>query len=161
MSSYSSLASNSFLNDELSSNSGYESFNDAVDNFLPNDETDGMTDGMTNEMTNEMTEEQYEQFYPTFDSQSEYLFVNKCLTLMHGPLPSYAYYQSNDDVKHFWDDLEDDYYPMIYNYLIENDFLDEEFIDTQNLDATDIEDIYYMRNAVYEFVCTYFENRLN
>ena len=159
MSSYSSLASNSFLNDELSSNSGYESFNDAVDNFLPNDETDGMTDGMTNEMTNEMTEEQSEQFYPTFDSQSEYLFVNKCLTLIYGPLPSYAYYQSNDDVKHFWDDLEDDYYPMIYNYLIETEFI--EGINTPDLDSSNFEHILYIKNAVINFVYTYFENRLN
>lgn len=100
----------------------------------------------------EMTESEWNQYYPIFDSTSEYLFVNKCLTLMHGPLPAYAYYQSNDDIINFWDELEDNYYPIIFNYLIENEFIDihPEFDNT----------ITSMKNEVIDFVFSYFSNRV-
>ena len=63
-----------------------------------------------------MTEEEIERCYPNFDSTTEYLFVNKCLSLIYGPLPSYAYYNSNDDIKDFWLELEDEHYPTIYHW---------------------------------------------
>lgn len=100
----------------------------------------------------EMTESEWNRYYPIFDSTSEYLFINKCLTLMHGPLPSYAYYQSNDDIINFWNDLDDNYYPIIFNYLIENEFIDihPEFNNT----------ITSMKNEVIDFVFSYFSNRV-
>lgn len=100
----------------------------------------------------EMTESEWNQYYPIFDSTSEYLFVNKCLTLMHGPLPAYAYYQSNDDIINFWNELDDNYYPIIFNYLIENEFIDihPEFDNT----------ITSMKNEVIDFVFSYFSNRV-
>lgn len=100
----------------------------------------------------EMTESEWNRYYPIFDSTSEYLFVNKCLTLMHGPLPAYAYYQSNDEIINFWDELDDNYYPIIFNYLIENEFIDiyPEFDNT----------ITSMKNEVIDFVFSYFSNRV-
>lgn len=133
----------------------YSSSNDSSDSYHKHH----MTSPCSSISSDEMTEEQYEQLYPTFDSQSEYLFVNKCLTLMHGQLPSYAYYQSNDEVVNFWNELDDDYYPVIYNYLIETEFIDG--INTPDLDSDNFEHILYMKNAVIHFVFTYFENRFN
>ena len=108
--------------------------------------------GNENEMgeNEEMTEAEWNQYYPIFDSTSEYLFVNKCLTLMHGKLPDYAYFQSNDEIINFWNELSDEYYPIIYNYLVENEFIDEILIN----------DIPHMKNAVIDFVFSYFENRV-
>jgi hypothetical protein len=108
--------------------------------------------------SNEMTEEEWNQYYPTFNSQTEYLFVNKCLTLIHGPLPSYAYFESNDEIQNFWNELEDEYYPVIYNYLIEIEFIDD--INSTELDSDNFEHQIYMKNAVIDFIFTYFENRL-
>ena len=100
----------------------------------------------------EMTESEWNRYYPIFDSTSEYLFVNKCLTLMYGLLPSFAYYQSNDDITNFWNELDDNYYPIIFNYLIENEFIDihPEFDNT----------ITSMKNEVIDFVFSYFSNRV-
>jgi hypothetical protein len=108
--------------------------------------------GNENEMgeNEEMTEAEWNQYYPIFDSTSEYLFVNKCLTLIHGKLPDYAYFQSNDEIINFWNELSDEYYPIIYNYLVENEFIDEILIN----------DIPHMKNAVIDFVFSYFENRV-
>jgi len=106
-----------------------------------------------------MTESQYEQYYPTFDSETEYLFINKCLTLMHGPLPGYAYYQSNVEIVNFWNELSDEYFPVIYNYLIENEFLDDNYSNTPDLNVSNSEDMNYMKNAVTDFVYSYFQNR--
>jgi len=101
---------------------------------------------------NEMTESEWNQYYPIFNSTTEYLFVNKCVTLIHGHLPSYAYYQSNDEITNFWYELEDNYYPIIFNYLIENEFIDihPEFNNT----------ITSMKNEVIDFVFSYFSNRV-
>jgi len=101
---------------------------------------------------NEMTESEWNQYYPIFNSTTEYLFVNTCVTLIHGHLPSYAYYQSNDEITNFWYELEDNYYPIIFNYLIENEFIDihPEFNNT----------ITSMKNEVIDFVFSYFSNRV-
>lgn len=117
-----------------------EGFVDEIDEF---DEFDEF---------HEMSESEWNRYYPIFDSSSEYLFVNKCLTLMHGPLPSYAYYQSNDDITNFWNELEDNYFPIIFNYLIENEFIDihPEFNNT----------VSSMKNEVIDFVFSYFSNRV-
>jgi len=100
----------------------------------------------------EMTEAEWNQYYPIFDSKSEYLFVNKCLTLMHGKLPDYAYYQSNNEIVHFWDELEIEYYTTIYDYLIENEFIHFH----PAYDNTNV----FMKNEVLNFVFSYFENRV-
>ena len=84
--------------------------------------------------------------YSLFDSRTEYLFVNKCLTLVNGPLPSYAYYQSNDEILDFWDDLEYKYYPIIYWYLVDNEYINDY-------------DIHSLKEIVIDFVNSYFENR--
>ena len=115
------------------------------ENFIGNNsDMDDMDD------MDDMTETEWNQYYPIFDSTSEYLFVNKCLSLMHGPLPAYAYYQSNDEIINFWNDLEDEYFPVIYNYLVENEFIDE----------VQLNMIESMKNAVIDFVFSYFENRI-
>jgi hypothetical protein len=108
--------------------------------------------------SNEMTEEEWNQYYPTFNSQTEYLFINKCLSIIHGPLPSYAYFQSNDEIQNFWNELEDEYYPVIYNYLIEIEFIND--INSTELDLDNFEHQIHMKYAVIDFVFTYFENRL-
>jgi hypothetical protein len=100
----------------------------------------------------EMTEAEWNQYYPIFNSTSEYLFVNKCLTLMHGKLPDYAYFQSNNEIVNFWNELSDEYYPIIYNYLVENEFIDiNPAFDMSNPS---------IKNSVIDFVFSYFENRL-
>jgi hypothetical protein len=100
----------------------------------------------------EMTEVEWNQYYPIFNSTSEYIFVNKCLTLMHGKLPSYAYYQSNDEIINFWNELSDEYYPIIYNYLVENEFIDINPAFDMSIPS--------IKNSVIDFVFSYFENRL-
>jgi hypothetical protein len=100
----------------------------------------------------EMTEAEWNQYYPIFDSTSEYQFVNKCLTLMHGKLPDYAYFQSNNEIVNFWNELSDEYYPIIYNYLIENEFID--------IHPTFDNTVHVMKNSVIDFVFSYFENRV-
>ena len=103
----------------------------------------------------ELSKEEWEKYYPTFNSTTEYLFINKMLTIMHGRLPDYAYYTSDDKIKNFWNELEIKYYPIIFTYLIENDIIDSD------LDETDIsnENKEKMKNEVIEFVNFYFENR--
>ena len=93
-----------------------------------------------------MNDEEMQLYYPTFDSKTEYLFVNKCLSLINGRLPDYAYYQSNEDIKNFWTELEDEYFPEIYWYLVDNDYIDD--ADTPS-----------MKDEVLDFVDSYFENR--
>lgn len=102
-----------------------------------------------------ITEEQYDHYYPPFNSETEYLFVNKCLTLIYGPLPDYAYYRSNDEILNFWIDLEDEYYHIIYNYLIENEYIDD--INTPDLDINNYDHVIYMKLGVHNFVSLYFE----
>ena len=95
-------------------------------------------------------DEAMDKYYPHFDSESEYLFINKCLTLIHGRLPDYAYYQSNDEVENFWFELNDECFETIYMYLIENEFIDDDAI---------INDKKSMKEKVLDFVFSYFENR--
>jgi len=127
---YDTDSSSSFIDEEA--------YIDKIDEF---DEIDEI---------NEMTESEWNQYYPIFDSTTEYLFVNKCLTLIHGRLPSYAYYQSNDDITNFWNDLDDEMYPIIFNYLIENEFIDFQEDNT----------LPFMKNQVIDFVFSYFSNRV-
>jgi hypothetical protein len=113
--------------------------------------TDSDSDDLGQNYGTELTEEQMVYYFPSFNSQTEYLFVNKCLSIMHGPLPNYAYFQSNDEVVNFWDELEDQQFIDIYYYLIENEYIDEH----QDFDNT----IQFMKNQVIDFVYYYFENR--
>ena len=83
-----------------------------------------------------------------FSSDTQYIFVNACLTLMHGNLPSYAYFQGNDEIEYFWNDLEDEYFNVIYYYLLDNHLI--------NYDGENEESIYTMKVAVLNFVDTYF-----
>jgi hypothetical protein len=102
-----------------------------------------------------ITENNWIKYYPTFNSTTEYLFINKMLTLIHGRLPDYAYYQSNDEIKNFWNELEYGKFPIIFTYLIEIDFIDTEI---DNTDLSD-ENKKKIKKEVIDFVNFYFENR--
>ena len=81
-----------------------------------------------------------------FDYKSQYLFVNHCLTLIHGQnLPSYCYYQGNDEIENFWNELNNDEFEIIYWYLVDNDFIGDY-------------DCESMKNEVLDFIDCYFEN---
>jgi hypothetical protein len=67
---------------------------------------------------------------------------------MHNNLPSYAYFQENNEVEYFWNELEDEYYPVIYYYLIDNHLI--EHIND------DVETIYTMKASVLDFIDNYF-----
>lgn len=68
----------------------------------------------------------------TFDSTTEYIFVNKCLTLLHGNLPSYCYYDCNDELYNFWNEVTLQEFDIIYKYLCEINYIKHEPNDTQN-----------------------------
>ena len=102
----------------------------------------------------ENTSEFWEKYYPTFDSTTEYLFINNIMTIMHGYLPSYAYYTSNSEAVNFWNELEDDKYPIIFNYLIENEFINFD-IDEKKMSY---KNTIIMKNEVLNFVFLYFNN---
>lgn len=86
---------------------------------------------------------------------TEYIFVNQCLCLdAYGyptqSLPSYAFYQDNNDLHFFWDTLSINDYERIYLYLRNTGFLfDDDIINS----FTDSEII----NRVISFRQTYFE----
>jgi hypothetical protein len=74
----------------------------------------------------------------------EYLFVNELLTFLYGKLPSYCYYDSNNDLNNFWNNLKETEYDNIYNYLIKN----KNFIGNDN--KTKKENIINYVNNYYE-----------
>lgn len=52
-----------------------------------------------------------------FSSNEEYLFVNYCMAMFYGKLPSYCYYFDNAEIYNFWNNLSNDEFKMIYDYL--------------------------------------------
>jgi len=48
-------------------------------------------------------------------------FVNRLLNLLHGSLPSYCYYSDGDDLSNFFDNLNDEDYEKIYDFLLLNE----------------------------------------
>ena len=78
-----------------------------------------------------------------FDETSEYLFINHCLTLLYGNLPSYCYYTSNKDLDNFYDNLSEEEYIIIYKFLLDNYLIE-------------YDDILSPEQAVFEFVEDYF-----
>lgn len=83
-----------------------------------------------------------------FDSKTEYIFINICLSLIYDKLPSYAYYYSNSDVNNFWLGLENKHFKIIYLYLIKNKYINNKYININN---------YKIKNEVLNFVNKYFD----
>ncbi len=59
------------------------------------------------------------------------VFVNNCLKLMYGKLPSYAYYDDINDTYHFYENLANEEKYIIYNYLVHNKFINPYVITAQ------------------------------
>jgi hypothetical protein len=91
-----------------------------------------------------VSNESYYKYF--FDYNTQYLFVNQCITLIYGQnLPSYCYYNGNDEIENFWNKLNNDEFEIIYWYLVDNDFIED-----YNCDS--------MKNEVLDFIDCYFEN---
>jgi len=95
-----------------------------------------------------------------FDSNTEFLFVNHMLSLMHGRLPSYVYYSSNHELRHlFWNNLTLNEFIRVYHYLYYNGFIEAiEFID---IESASEQDPHEMRNQVLTFIDSYFVGEQN
>jgi hypothetical protein len=59
----------------------------------------------------------------TFQPTEQYEFVNTFLNILYGKLPSYCYYDSDDELTNFWNNLTDTDYSIIEEYLIGNLFI--------------------------------------
>jgi hypothetical protein len=64
----------------------------------------------------------------TFQPIEQYEFVNTFLNILYGKLPSYCYYQSDDDLKNFWNNLNITDYEIIEKYLVFNNYIQENII---------------------------------
>ncbi len=53
----------------------------------------------------------------------EYEFVNTFLNILYGKLPSYCYYQPEDDLSNFWNNVTEDHYEIIENFLVFNNYI--------------------------------------
>jgi hypothetical protein len=49
------------------------------------------------------------------------MFVNRLLNLLHGKLPSYCYYTDGDDFSNFFNNLMEEDYEKIYDFLLNNE----------------------------------------
>jgi hypothetical protein len=94
---------------------------------------------------------QNQLFYQVpFDSNTEFLFVNHMLSLLHGRLPSYVYYPSNNGLRYqFWNNLTLNEFSRVYHYLFHNGFIESTLSDN----GTGQHD---MRNQVFTFIDSYF-----
>jgi hypothetical protein len=83
-----------------------------------------------------------------FNQDEEYIFVNHLLNLLSGgtSLPSYAYYDSNNHLRNFWNSLDEDDFYQIYEYLADCDCINHD--DTLNDEQ--------IQNQVLSFVRSYF-----
>ena len=59
----------------------------------------------------------------TFQPTEQYEFVNTFLNILYGKLPSYCYYDSDDDLSNFWDNLNVNDYEIIENFLVFNNYI--------------------------------------
>ncbi len=60
-----------------------------------------------------------------FNPSEEYEFVNTFLNILYGKLPSYCYYEPEDDLSNFWNNLTEDNYEIIENFLVFNNYIKE------------------------------------
>jgi hypothetical protein len=58
-----------------------------------------------------------------FQPTEQYEFINTFLNILYGKLPSYCYYESNDDLSNFWNNLTEDNYEIIKNFLVFNNYI--------------------------------------
>lgn len=67
--------------------------------------------------------------YQSEELLQHYLFVNFFLTLMYGTkLPSYCYYDSNDELHLFYNSLSSINKQQIYKYLVDNKYINSTII---------------------------------
>lgn len=71
-------------------------------------------------------------------------FVNICLTELYGNLPSYCYYDSNDNLSIFWNELKSHDYSKIYSFLLMNNYI--------------VKNIKYTRRQHVQYFVKYFIN---
>ena len=79
--------------------------------------------------------------------ETHFEFVNFCLNLLHGKLPSYCFYDDDLDAMKFWDELSDEEYETIHIYLTEFNYIDD--LDPVNEEMS-------IKNQVMTFVDTFF-----
>jgi hypothetical protein len=60
-----------------------------------------------------------------FQLKEEYEFVNTFLNILYGKLPSYCYYYPEDDLSNFWNNLTEDHYKIIENFLVFNNYINQ------------------------------------
>ncbi len=60
-----------------------------------------------------------------FEPIEEYEFVNTFLNILYGKLPSYCYYQPEDDLSNFWNNVTEDHYEIIENFLVFNNYINK------------------------------------
>ncbi len=63
-----------------------------------------------------------------FQPTEEYEFVNTFLNILYGKLPSYCYYAPEDDLSNFWNNVTEDHYEIIENFLVFNNYIDGHII---------------------------------
>ncbi len=63
-----------------------------------------------------------------FQPAEEYEFVNTFLNILYGKLPSYCYYEPEDDLSNFWNNVTEDHYEIIENFLVFNNYIDGHII---------------------------------
>ena len=65
----------------------------------------------------------------TFKPIEKYEFVNTFLNILYGKLPSYCYYDPDDDLSNFWNNLTEEHFEIIENFLVFNNYIDDHIID--------------------------------
>jgi hypothetical protein len=58
-----------------------------------------------------------------FTPVEEYEFVNTFLNILYGKLPSYCYYEPGDDLSNFWNNLTNNDYEIIEDFLVFNNYI--------------------------------------
>jgi hypothetical protein len=51
--------------------------------------------------------------------------INSILTMLNGKLPAYCYYADDDDFSNFFDNLMEEDYEKIYDFLLNNEEITE------------------------------------
>ncbi len=60
-----------------------------------------------------------------FTPVEEYEFVNTFLNILYGKLPSYCYYEPDDDLSNFWNNLTNNDYEIIEDFLVFNNYINK------------------------------------
>ena len=58
----------------------------------------------------------------------KYIFINTCMTLLYGILPEYSYYESNEYIHYFFENVQEDEIIKIYYYLLEGGYINPSII---------------------------------